>query len=401
VVGDVKLRYGWGKTGNQEIANNAQYALYVPGYGDDKTWGPSNATAYDLRGQDRGTLPSGFYRTQTDNPDLRWESTVEKNAGVDLTLFGDRVSASVDYFDRTTSDILISPAFIAVIGNGGAQWQNGATMKTRGAEVSARYDHAAGPLTFSLAANASGFRNRITKLPESVVKSYPGNAVQNILGRSVNSIFGYEVQGIFQDPAEVVAAAAQPGKAVGRLRYRDLNGDGKVDALDQTWLGTRDPKLEYGFTPNVTYRGLSLGLFVQGLYGAKVYNGIKTQTDFTSIFTGANFGRRVLDAWTPQNRGSTIPALSLANTNDETRSSSYFVEDGSYLKLREVVLGYTVPRRALPRALSALGGARLFARGGNLLTLKSASMTLPDPEMLFFDNYPLPRTFTIGVDLSF
>ena len=135
--------------------------------------------------------------------------------------------------------------------------------------------------------------------------------------------------------------------------------------------------------------------------GQSVYNFIKSQTDFTSIFTGANFGRRVLNAWTPQNRGSTIPALSLANTNDETRRSDYFVEDGSYVKLREVVLGYTLPRQGLPRALSALGGARLYARGGNLFTLKSSGLTLPDPEMLFFDNYPLPRTFTLGLDVSF
>jgi hypothetical protein len=109
----------------------------------------------------------------------------------------------------------------------------------------------------------------------------------------------------------------------------------------------------------------------------------------------------VLNAWTPQNRNSTIPALSLANTNDETRRSSYFVEDGSYLKLREVVLAYTLPQQGLPRALSTLGGARLFARGGNLFTVKSSNMTLPDPEMLSFENYPLPRTFTLGIDLSF
>jgi TonB-linked SusC/RagA family outer membrane protein len=400
VLSDVKLRYGWGKTGNQEIANNAQYALYIPGYGDDKTWGPSNGTAYDIKGQDRGTLASGFFRTQTGNPDLRWETTIESNGGADLSLFGDRVSVSLDYFDRTTRDILISPAFIATIGNGGAQWQNGATMKTRGAEATARYEHAAGGLTFGIAANVSGYRDKITKLPESVVKSYPGNAAQNILGHSVSSIFGYVVQGIFQDQAEVTASATQPGKAVGRLRYEDLNGDGKIDALDQTWLGTRNPKVEYGFAPNVAYKGLALSLFVQGVAGSKIYNGIKTQTDFTSIFTGANFGTRVLRAWTPQNRGSTIPALSLANTNDETRSSTYFVEDGSYLKLREVVLSYTIPRRSLPRALAPFAGGRLFARGGNLLTRKG-NTTLPDPEMLFFDNYPLPRSLTVGLDLSF
>jgi len=400
LISDLKLRYGWGKTGNQEIANNAAFALYVPGYGDDKTWGPSNASAYDINGQDRGTLPSGFIRTQTANPDLRWEATTESNAGLDFGLFGDKVTGSLDYFNRTTSDILIRPAYIAVVGNGGDRWANGATMKTSGTELTARYEHTAGALTLGFAGNASAFRDRITGLPAAVVRSYPGNGEQTILGHSVNSIFGYVVQGIFQDAAEVSAAAAQPGKAVGRLRYRDLNGDGKIDVLDQRWLGTTSPKLEYGLAPGASYKAFSLSVFLQGVSGRSVYNGIKSQTDFTSIFTGANFGTRVLDAWTPQNRGSTIPALSLSNTNDETRSSTYFVENGSYLKLREVVLGYTIPAHALPRSMSALDGSRLFVRGGNLFTLKSSGTTLPDPEVPFAA-YPLPRTFTVGLDLAF
>jgi hypothetical protein len=152
-------------------------------------------------------------------------------------------------------------------------------------------------------------------------------------------------------------------------------------------------------SPSLTYKRVSVNVLLQGRYGAKVYNGVKAQTDFTSIFTGENFGTRVLNAWTPQNPTSTIPALSLANTNDETRSSTYFVESGNYLKLREVVLGYSLPNGVLPRGLSALNGARLFVRGGNLWTLKGDT-TLPDPE-LPFGRYPLPRTFTFGIDLSY
>ncbi len=403
-VSDLKLRLGVGRTGNQEIANNAQYALYVSGYGDtpanQRFFNPSNSTAYGVAGQNSGTLPSGFLRTQTGNPDLRWETTTESNAGLDFGLFGDKLTGSVDYFQRTTRDILIRPAFIAVIGNGGDRWANGATMKVRGAELTARYERIAGALTWSVGGNAAAYRDRITQLPPEVVRTYPNNAEQTILGRSVTSIFGYQVQGIFQDAGEVAAAATQPGKAVGRLRYRDLNGDGRIDALDQTWLGVQRPTLEYGLTPSVSYRSLSLNVFFQGVHGRDVYTDVKNQTDFTSNFTGANFGRRVLDAWTPQNRGSTIPALTLANTNDEFRRSSYFVEDGSYLKLREVVLGYAVPKAALPGALGALAGARLYVRGGNLLTVKSANTTLPDPEVAF-GGYAIPRTFTVGLDLTY
>ena len=404
VLSNVKLRYGWGKTGNQDIDNNAPFSLYSPSYGDPtldwRYWNPSNATAYDIGGTNGGTLPSGFLRTQTGNADLRWEETVESNAGVDFALFGEAITGSVDYFTRTTSDILLRPGFVATRGDGGARWANGATMRTRGLEVTARYERIAGPLTVSLGTNLSAFRDRITKLPPEVVGSYPGNAEQNILGRSITSRFGYEVQGIFQDAAEVAAAAAQPGKAVGRLRYRDLNGDNRIDALDQRYLMDNTPSFEYGVTPSVTWRSLQVSLFVQGVQGQDVYNGIKAQTDFTSNFTGANFGRRVLDAWSPTNRGSTIPALTLANTNDEFRQSTYFVENGSYLKLREVLVSYTVPRGVLPGPLGALREPRVFVRGGNLLTLKSSGTTLPDPEVPF-GGYAVPRTFSFGLDTSF
>jgi TonB-linked SusC/RagA family outer membrane protein len=402
-VSELKLRFGRGRTGNQEIANYAQYALYVSGYGDpninSRFFNPSNGTAYDVRGQNSGTLPSGFLRTQTANPDLRWEQTDETNGGLDFGLFGNRLTGSVDYFDRTTSNILINPPYAAVIGNGGAQFLNGATLKVRGAELAARYERTVGAVTLGLQGNASGFRPRITRLPAAVVGSYPGNGFQTILGRSPNSIFGYVVQGIFQDSAEVAAAAAQPGKRVGRLRYEDLNGDRRIDALDQRYLGTTDARVEYGLAPSASFRRLSVSLLVQGVAGRKVYNTVKAQTDFTSNFTGANFSTRVLRAWTPRNRGSTIPALTLANTNDEFRSSTYFVESGGYVKLREVVVGYTLPQGSLPGALSALGGSRLFLRGGNLLTAKGRGTTLPDPE-LPFSAFPIPRTFTVGLDLS-
>jgi hypothetical protein len=321
------------------------------------------------------------------------------NVGLDFALLDNRLSGSFDYFDRTTEDILIRPAFIAVIGDGGARWLNGATVETEGAEVALGYRHARGDLSFGVEGNLGAFTNRITKLPQSVVRSYPGNVEQTILGHSMNSIFGYMVDGIFQDQAEVDAHAVQPGKAVGRLRYADLNDDGRIDALDQRFLGDANPDFSYGVSTSLAWRGLDVSAFLQGVQGPEIYNGIKTQTDFTSIFTGANFGTRVLDAWTPENPGSDIPALSLANTNDETRPSTYFVEDGSYLKLREVTVGYTLPEAGLPAPLSPVQGARLYLRGGNLVTFTNAS-TLPDPEVPF-GGYPQPRTLSLGVDLSF
>ena len=398
IVNDLKLRVGWGRTGNQEIGNSATFFLYTPSYGDEKIWGPSNGTAYPINGANSGVLASGFRRTQSGNGDLRWEESDELNLGMDFQLFGSSVSGSLDYFTRTTRDILMRPGYIAVIGDGGDRSFNGATMEAVGFEAALGYQISAKDLDFSITGNLGAFQNRITELPDEVIRDYPGNVEQTILGRSAQSIFGYVADGIFQNQAEVDSHAVQPGKAVGRLRYKDLNGDGKIDALDQTYIGDSNPDFEYGISSRLAYRNFDLNVFFQGVHGPEIYNGTKMLTDFTSFWSGANYGQRVLDAWTPENRDSSIPALSLSNTNDEARGSTYFVEDGSYLKLRELVLGYTLRGDLLPRSLSTLDGTRLYVRGGNLFTLKKS--TTPDPE---FPNwaYASPRTITFGVDVSF
>jgi hypothetical protein len=242
--------------------------------------------------------------------------------------------------------------------------------------------------------------DKITYLPESVIRSYPGNVEQTILGHSQKSIFGYVTDGLFQNQDEVNAHATQAGAGVGRIRYKDLNDDGTINALDQTWLGTTLPKIELGFGFDVTYKNFTLAVFMQGVAGKKVNDGIKG--DFTRVNNGMNFGTGVFDAWTPANPGATLPALSLVNANDEFRTSDYLYVNGSYAKLRTLQLSYTLPRAVLDNI--KIGSARIYVMGENLFALKDNKgvnkLYAPDPENPNLV-YPLTRNFTFGIDLSF
>jgi TonB-linked SusC/RagA family outer membrane protein len=397
-VSDLFLRASVGVNGNQEIGNEARFSLFVPRYGEDNTWGPGNGTAYDIAGQVTGNLPAGFLRVQAANPALRWEETTETNLGLDFGLLDDRVRGSFDAFQRRTDGILMNPPYLASIGDGGSQWQNGATVEVRGFEATLGYRTGLAGFSLNVDGNLGAYRDRITHLPESVVRAWPGNEEQNILGRSMHSLFGYVAEGIFQNQAEVAAHAEQTGKGVGRIRFADLNGDGVVNALDQTWLGTTAPDFEYGLTLGVGRGGINTRLFFQGRQGVQVRNDMRTYTDFTGIWTNANNGRRVLEAWTPENPGSTIPALSLNNNNWEDRPSTYFIEDGSFFKLRDAEVSYTLPERW--NGMVGAQSATLYARGQNLFTVRHPGFTGPDPENPGLA-FPHSRNLTVGVSMSF
>ncbi len=397
-LSDLKLRYGWGKSGNQEIANNATYTLYSAIYGIDPTWDFDTGSAYDLGGTGTGQLPSGYTLIQQGNPSLKWESTMESNMGMDFGLFDNKLSGSVDYFIKKTSDILISPAYLAVIGEGGTRFVNGASMQNKGLEILLSYNGNLAPgLAFTVTGNLATYRNQITKLPAEVLTSYPGNGQdKTILGRSINSTFGYVADGLFHSQKEVDESPEQIGKGVGRIRYKDLNGDNVINDKDRDYIGRGDPDFTYGVNVSLEYKHFDLSFFVQGVQGIQVYNTYKTYTDFASIWPGTNWGSRTLDAWTPQHADATIPALTLVDRNNENRTSTYFLEPGSYLKLRNLQLGYNFQHLFSKR----LQTARIYLQGSNLLTIKSKRFTATDPENPN-NAYPIPVIGTIGVNLSF
>lgn len=392
----LKPRYGYGVVGNQEIGNDAAIALYEALYGMDYTWDWDRSTSYDISGNDSGTLPSGFRRVKADNPILKWETTTENNAGLDFGFLDMKFTGSFDYYMRKSKDILIQPPYMAAIGEGGYKWYNGATVENKGWELTLKYRNSKGDLDYVVSANAGHFNDKITYLPEEVVRAYVGNVEQTILGRSQRALFGYVADGLFQNQAEVDAHAQQTGKDIGRIRFADLNDDGVINDLDQKFQGNTLPGLIYGINANLTYKNWNVNFFFNGEMDKNVYNSTKQYTDFMFTRAGVNYGKRVLDAWTPQNPESEIPAVITSNKNNEFRTSSYFIEKGGYIKLRNVELNYNFDTTNRLRFFKNL---RVYVIGENLVMVKHKSYTGPDPENPN-NSYARPLTFTLGVNFS-
>ena len=401
VVSDLKLRAGWGQTGNQEISNSAIYSLFLANYaGGSPTWATSFGTAYDIAGNGNGLLPSGFIAIQSGNNDLKWETTTQTNVGLDFGFFNQKLSGSVDYYIKNTDDILVLPPYLGVIGEGGNRWVNGASMENKGWEFVLGYNNETSfGLTYNITGNFSLNDNKITDLPNDVKNNYGGNGVDdNILGRPINSMYGYVTDGLFTTQDQVDNSAIQEGKGLGRIRYNDLNQDGKIDDKDRTWIGNPNPGMLYGLNIDLGYKNFDFTMFWEGAGNVDVINNTKFQTDFWSVDdVGSNKGTRLLNAWSLDNPTSTIPALTTVDRNAESRFSTYYVEDGSYLKLRVLQLGYTLPKDVLTKL--SLDTFRFYISGQNLLILDSKDFTGVDPENAGF-GYPQTTTITLGLNLT-
>ena len=395
---DWKLRASYGVTGNQGMnSNTARYGLYVADYGSTR----ENSTAYDLNLQKSGTFPSGYYKSQSSNEDLKWEASSQWNFGTDFSLFGGAFYGSYDLFFKETKDMLVQPAFLGAIGFGGQTWINGPTLKNWGMELNLGYRHTTEyGLSYDISGNIDFYRSKVTYLPEKSKNSYEHNDYHNLAqdGKAYGSRIGYVVEGLYQSREEVLAHG-QAGARVGGLKYADLNGDGRINEADRTWVFNPVPNFSYGINVNLGYKNFDLTLFLQGVSGVDVINDQKFQTDFWSITdAGSNKGSRLVDAWTEANPDSSIPALTISNGADEGRMSSYFIENGSYAKLRTLQLGYTLPTSLAQKVL--LSKARVFISGDNLLTIKSSSLTCSDPENTAW-NYPHTASFTFGIQVGF
>jgi hypothetical protein len=408
-ISNLKLRAGVGRVGNQEIGDLARFGLYDTRYGARQSQFPNGhnsffdqfyniGTAYDLNGANTGNLPSGFVSIQGANPNLKWETTDEANFGLDFGLFDGMIQGSFDYFTRKTSDILITPPVASAVGEGQLRVLNGAAKSNRGFELSAGYyARPKGDFTYNVMAGVSRFRDKITELPEEVRAAYPGNAIQTILGHSQFDLFGYKTNGLFQNQAEVDAAPAQVGAGPGRIRYVDTNSDNRIDDLDRVFFGTTLPAFEYNLKVEAFYKSFDFSIFGSGIAGRK---GFDIYTFYNNFIRGReNVGPGVFDAWSPTNTGSKIPALSLSDANNETRSSDYFNVNTSYFKLRNVQLGYALNSELTQKI--KLQRVRMYLMAENLFLIKSKQFTGPDPERTDINAIPIPRTFTFGLNISF
>ncbi|MDE5796077.1 MAG: TonB-dependent receptor, partial [Muribaculaceae bacterium] len=304
-INELKPRASWGKTGNQEISNYARYVIYVPQYAGDDWGGGGYGTSYDIVGTNGGSiLASGFKRNQMGNPDIKWETTTQWNAGVDFSFLNARLHGSFDWYDKKTTDILVQMVGIAAMGEGTSQWVNAGEMTNRGIEFNlgwrgtTSYD-----FTYEITGNISTNRNRITALPETLAANgtFGGNGVESVVGHPMGSQVGYVAQGIFKSQDEVDNHAVQEGAGVGRIRWADLDGDGYITEKDQRWIYDPTPDFSYGLNVYLQYKSFDFTMFWQGVQGLDVISDLKKETD---LWSGLNIGflnkgKRLLDAWTP------------------------------------------------------------------------------------------------------
>ena len=403
-IDDLKIRASWGQTGNQEIDNLARYTLYVSNYGVNENGGQSYGTSYDIAGTNGGsTLASGFKRNQIGNDNIKWETTTQTDLGFDFAFFRNTLYGNFDWYFKKTKDILVNMPGIAVMGEGSSQWINAGEMENRGFEFNIGYRNQTHfGLKYDVTANISSYRNKITALPTTVAANgtFGGNGVKSIIGHPMGAQVGYVADGIFKSQEEIDNHATQEGAGLGRIRWKDLTGDGKITEADQTWIYNPVPDFTYGFNIYLEYKNFDFTAFFQGVQGVDIISDLKKETD---IWAGLNIGflnkgKRLLDAWSATNPDSNVPALSLSDNNNEKRVSSYWVENGSYLKLRTIQFGYNFPQTIASKL--AMQRLRMYVSAQNLFTIKSSSFTGVDPENPNY-GYPIPLNITFGLNVTF
>lgn len=397
-LSDLKIRASWGINGNDMIDNTATYDKYLMSLKD---------ASYNIIG-DGKTLAPGAYKTASANNNLKWEQTEQWNVGIDASFLNNRLGVTLDYFNKNTSDMLIQRPYIGVIGEGGYYWYNGISMNNKGIESTITWRDNVDDFSYDVSLNLSYYKNEITDLPSDIYYTYGGgNGVdQTIVGQPFGAWMGYKTDGLFRTQAEVDEYLAKydvrigdPG--VGRIRYVDIDGNGIIDTSDQTWLGSDQPKIIAGLNLGASWKGFDLSMFFNGMV-RDVYNNSKFYTDLFPLWNG-NHSTRLLDAMDAWNRyeetgvyDCDVPALVAADTNNEGRLSEYFIENGSFIKMKNLTLGYTFPETFTKKL--KLSNARVYFQAQNLFTI--TKYTGADPEGLGY-TYPQPRSYTFGLSFGF
>jgi TonB-dependent starch-binding outer membrane protein SusC len=419
IISDLKIRAGWGQTGNQSGINDynsfSTYStdVYSGGYSVS-----GNPNGYDL----------SFVVNKFGNANGKWETTTSTNIGFDLGLFKNKLTANFDWYNRQTDDVLLQLQLPFALGNAEAPAFNVAGVRNRGIDLALNYSESFmnGDLRVSIGGIFSTYRNEVTiidPLNDGAFITGPGlrtpPVTRSIKGQPISSYYGYIIDGIFQSEEEAAAAPTFPGYnnarvfingvaefGTGKFKYRDINNDGQITADDQTYIGNPHPDFTYGLNASAAYKNLELTLFFQGVQGNDIFNYVRYWTDFNT-FQGNRSTRVINDSWTPDNRDAKLPILD-ENDAISSRPSTYFIEDGSYLRLKNIQLAYTIPAALSSRI--GLSNARIYVQGQNLLTF--TKYTGLDPELSLRDNnnqqigvdegvFPTPKLVIVGVNLGF
>jgi TonB-dependent starch-binding outer membrane protein SusC len=419
LISNLKLRASYGKVGNNALgAYDWQSTI------NQNTWAVFNSNAENNPGAYYGNLP---------NENLEWEITTMKNFGFDLSLLDYSITFSAEYFKREVDNLLLQKNLPASLGYIDNPWTNVGAMENSGLEFSAGYHKHDGEFKFSVTANLGTINNEVTDLDEkvydqvAVTGDYGGGTITRTQeGEPVQGFYGYKVDGIFQSQSEIDAlnqTALQQfnqgnvtkqvyqneGTSPGDIKFKDLDGNGVINEDDRTVIGNFLPDFSYGLNFSGSYKNLDFSMQIQGVHGNDIYCGTKVLTQ--GMMRLFNSDEAVLDAWTPSNTNTGIPRAVNADPNNNARTSDRFIEDGSYMRIKNLTIGYNfsdIVLSGIPG--NSIKGLRLYVTAQNLLTLTDYYGYDPeiahrgDNNMLNgadFGQYPQPRTFLFGVKATF
>lgn len=398
-IENLKLRVGYGAIGNQEIGLYAYSDKIEPNFNY-----PFGGNSFN-----------GYAQTSLGNENLKWETSYQYNAGIDAELWSGAFAFSVDYFYKVTDDMLVKAPNPPSVGDAEASWINSGSVLNTGVEFEATYRRGNDDRGYTIGANATFLHNEVLELDAAL---YGGrvetgfNATSTEVGQSIGSFYLLEMEGIFQNEADVLLSAFQGNNIrPGDVKFKDQNGDNRIDKDDRVYLGSAIPKVFAGINLTGYYKQFDIALFFQGTYGNKIY--VQINQDIEGFYRGFTVTQRYFDErWTGDGTSNTQPRPAWTAKSNNARPSSRFLEDGSYIRLKNVQLGYTLPQSWLNRA--GIGGARFFVSATNLFTLTKYSGL--DPEMTVSDNskdegdlangidwgtYPSAMTFMLGVNINF
>ena len=414
VVSFLKIRVSYGELGNQDIP--------VPNPDVNILQAQQEVGFYSLDG---ASVATGAILSSLGNPGLKWERSQQFNLGLDVGLFADHVNMSLDYFNNTTQDMIIASPLPSTSIDANAAFINAGEVNNKGFDFSFNYNNPqqTSALKWDVGFNISTYKNELVKVNDNNPDAFLNGSVfrsgvitRSSAGQPISYYYGRDVLGIFQNVAEVSSAADQgfatPEDGVGRFRYRDIDGNGVINDDDRTILGDPHPDFTYGLNANLFFKKFFLTLFFQGVQGNEAYYFSKIGTDFPSFFN-SNRSTRVLDSWSSENPDAILPALSTSIRNNESQPNSYFVEDASYLRLRNLQLGYDFEVAKL-----GISTARIYLQGTNLFTITDYQGSEPeigqgnagdDPNPPAGDltigvdggRFPQPKTYILGLNFTF
>lgn len=402
VFSDLKLRASFGKNGNQEIGNYAFASTY--GY-------EIRYNTYPIDGV-YNQLVQGIANASIGNPDIRWETSTQYNVGLDMGFFDNSLTASLEWYDKTTTDILQQPSMPATAGMATAPYQNIGSMRNRGLEFAVNYySPQYGDFRYELGGVFSTYKNKVLYMADHQIITNTYTRTEE--GMPISYFYGYKIEGIFQTQEEVDNSA--PWKAVGNTtnqvgtwKFQDTDENGVINSEDRTYLGSPHPDLEYSLTGRLYWKNFDMMIFMQGTIGNEIcFSSNHGQTGLALIGGDFNKSTAVLDTWSETNRDAKLPKMTTNLAATTTQVTSFLIENGSYFRIKNLEIGYTLPRKASKKI--GLNNLRVYLNSENLLTVTSYSGLDPEVRNTNDKNFgvdnisrmPLPRIFSAGVNITF